>query len=181
MTKRKVKTRKRVLNDIHRSFIVQQVAAFMSPSETAAAVNEKFGLDVSRQAMERYDPHKHAGRRIVQKWKDLFATTRQAFLDHVESQIPHAYKAVRIRKLARAADAFEKNKNFVGMARMLEQLAREVGGAFTNRTELTGRDRGPIKFQDIDAMTDDQIDAELRRIFNVGDSARLQPASKVEQ
>ena len=70
MTKRKVKRRKRVLNDIHRSFIVQQLACFLSPSETAEAVNERFDLDVSRQAVERFDRNKYAGRRIVVSHRD---------------------------------------------------------------------------------------------------------------
>ena len=142
----------------------------MSPSETAEAVNEKFGIVVSRQATERYDPHKYAGRRIAQKWKDLFTTARQAFLEHVESRVPHANKSVRIQKLARASDAFENNKNFMGMAAMLEKIAKEIGGAFTNRTELTGRDRGPIKYQDVETMTDVQIDQELKQIFGVKDA-----------
>ena len=170
MTKRKIKKRKRVLNDTHRAFIIQQLACFLSPSETAEAVNKEFGLDVSRQAMERYDPHKHAGRRIAQRWKDLFVTARQAFLDHVENRVPHANKSVRIKKLAHAADAFERNKNYLAMSVMLEKIAREMGSAYTNRREVTGRDRGSIKFEDINSMTDDQIDAELRQILGIKDA-----------
>ena len=178
MTKRQIKKRRRGLTDEHRSFIVQQLACFMGPSETAEAVNEKFGIVVSRQAMERYDPHKHAGRRIAQRWKDLFEHTRQAFLDDVKARVPESYKSVRIQELAKASRAFKKSKNYMAMARMLEQIAKEVGNVHTNRTELTGSDRGPIKYQNIDDMTDDEIDAELRQIFGI--DADVHPAPESE-
>ncbi len=180
MTKRQVKKRRRGLTDVHRIFIIQGLAAFMSPSEAAEAVNEKFGLNVTRQAMERYDPHKYAGRRLAQRWKDLFATTRAAFIEHVENRIPHAHKAVRIKKLARASDTFEQRGNFMGMAAMLEKIAREMGSAYTNRHEVTGRDRGSIKFEDVNSMTDDQIDAELRQIFGIDADADVHPAPESE-
>ena len=51
------------------------------------------------------------------------------------------------------------------MARMLEQIAKEVGNVHTNRHEFTGKDAGPIKFQNIDDMTDEQINLELKQIF----------------
>ncbi len=40
-----------------------------------------------------------------------------------------------------------------------------MGGSFTNRREFTGRDAGPIKFQDVETMTDDQIRQELEQIL----------------
>ena len=111
---------------------------------------------------------------------ELFDVSRQAFLDEVSERIPHAHKAVRIKKLARASDAFEKSKNYLAMANMLEKIAREVGNVHTNRHEFTGKKSGPIQFEDISQMTDDQIDQELRRLLNV-DGARVQPASESEQ
>ncbi len=96
---------------------------------------------------------------------ELFGRARKAFLEDVKSRIPHAHKALRIKKLARASDAFEKSKNYIAMARMLEQIAKEVGNVHTNRREFTGKDRGPIKYQDIETMTDEQIEDELKQIF----------------
>ena len=181
MTTTKKRKRKGGLSDAHRAFIVQQLAAFMGPSETAEAVNEKFGLDVSRQAMERYDPNKHAGRRIAQKWKDLFEYTRQAFLDDVTARVPESFKSVRVQELARASRIFKKNGNLMAQAAMLERVAKEMGNIHTNRYEFTGRDRGPIKFQDVDDMTDDQIDQELRRLLNIKSDADIHPAPESQQ
>ncbi len=169
------------LNDVHRAFLVEKLACFMSPKEAAEALSLEHGVTVAPQSAERYDPYKKAGSRIASKWRFLFDHTRQAFLDHIENHVPHAHKAVRVKKLAEAADAYQEAGNYMAMANMLERIAKEMGNVHTNRHEFMGKGGGPIKFQDIDAMTDDQIDAELRRIFNVGDGARLQPVPDSEQ
>ena len=62
-----------------------------------------------------------------------------------------------------AANAFKASKNYLAMARMLEQIAKEVGNVHTNRHEFMGKDGGAIKFQDVGDMTDEQLDEELRR------------------
>ena len=178
MTSGKKQQRKGGLKDAHRSFIVQQLACFMSPTEASDAVNEEFGITTTRQAMERYDPHKHAGRLIEKRWKDLFNLTRQAFLDDVVARVPEANKSVRVQKLAKASRTFERQKNYVGMGRMLEMIAKEIGGAFTNRHELTGAHGGPIKYADVGDMIDEQIHAELESYGIDPDQIHAAPKSK---
>ncbi len=176
------KRRKRAkLSEEHRAFIVRELACFLTPGETAAAVYEEFGIKITGQNAERYDHTKRSGKHAAKKWCILFDATREAFIKHFADRVPNAHKAVRVRKLSKAADAFEAAGNYIGMAAMLERVAKETGGAYTNRREVTGKDRGPIKFQDIDAMTDDQIDAELRQIFKIGDGAKVQPAPETKQ
>jgi hypothetical protein len=179
MTKLKRKNRVSGLTDIHRSFIVQQVACFLSPSETAAAVNEEFGLTVSRQAVERYDPAKRAGQRMAKRWKELFAFARQAFLDEVSDSVPLAHRSVRIKELAAAANLFKKQKNYIAMANMLERIAKEIGSVHTNRHEFTGKDGGPIRYQDTETMTDEQI---IQELADLGvDASVIHPAPKTKQ
>lgn len=165
MTTRKKKRGKRVLNDTHRAFITQQLATFSSPSETAAAVNEEFGLNVSRQAMERYDPNKHAGRRIAKRWRELFNITRAAFLDDVLTRIPEAHKSVRIQELAKASRVFKQRGNYIAQANLLEKIAREVGNVHSNRHEITGKDGGAIKFADVSEMTNEMLESEIDRLW----------------
>jgi hypothetical protein len=69
----------------------------------------------------------------------------------------------------------------MAMADMLERIAKEVGNVHTNRRELTGRDRGPIKYSEVDDMTDDEIDRELRQLLNIKDDADVYPAPKRKQ
>jgi len=72
---------------------------------------------------------------------------------------------VRIKKLARASDAFESRGNYVAMAAMLERIAKEMGNVHTNRREFTGKNQGPIKIEAVHDMTDEQIDTELERLW----------------
>ena len=157
------KLKKKRLNDAEKAFVVQQLACFGSPKEVSEALMEECAVQLAPQNIECYDPNKRAGQNLSKKWRVLFEHTRQAFLDHVETQVPHAHKAVRIKKLARAADAFENGKNYMAMAAMLEKIARELGNVYTNRREFTGKDRGPIQVSAVSEMTDEQIDAELTR------------------
>ena len=94
----------------------------------------------------------------------------------MQNSIPLAHKSVRIKELARAANTFKASKNYLAMARMLEQIAKECGGA--QRIELTGKGGGAIKFQDVGDMTDEQIDAEIRSYGIDPDQIHKAPRSK---
>ena len=158
------------LNDDHRAFLVREFACFATPMEAADALREEYGIEIAPQSAQHYDSLSFAGSKAAKKWHELFAVARQAFLDDVVARVPHAHKAVRIRKLARASDAFENSKNYMAMANMLERIAKEMGDVHTNRREYTGKDGGAIKYQDIETMTDEQIDQELRQILGIKDA-----------
>ena len=70
--------RKSDLSDDVRLYIVEQLARFDSPSTVAAAVVNKFGIKVSRQAVEIYDPSKVAGSRLSDKLREHFYKVREA-------------------------------------------------------------------------------------------------------
>ncbi len=161
MTKRQ----KKRLTDVEKAFVVQELACFGSPKEVSEALMEECAVQLAPQNIECYDPNKRAGQNLAQKWRELFEHTRTAFLDHVEKAVPHAHKAVRIKKLARASDAFESRGNYVAMAAMLERIAKEMGNVHTNRREFTGKNQGPIKIEAVHDMTDEQIDTELERLW----------------
>ena len=138
------------LNDEVKQFIVQCLACFDTPSQTAKAVKEEFGLVVSAQQCEAYDPNKRIGRDLSQKWREVFEATRRRFLDDV-SEIPIANRAVRLRRLQRMVDQAENSKNIMLAAQLLEQAAKESGGQYTNKQQLehTGRDGGPIQSETV--------------------------------
>ena len=151
------------LNDQQRAFLVEQIACFARPTEAAEALYQEFGVKVTANNVEKYDFTKQAGKRCAEKWRVLYTVTRKAFIKHIAARVPHAEKAYRIRKLAIAADAYEKAKNWVAMAGMLEKIAKEVGGSYTNRREHTGKDGGPIEYKPVQQMTDEELDDEIRR------------------
>lgn len=134
------------LTDDARAFVVQQLAMFDPPAVVAKAVKEEFGIIVTPQAMEFYDPNKRAGAALSDKWRDLFKTTREAFLkDSAEIGISH--RVVRLRALQRMAAQAEKQGNLQLAASLYEQAAKEVGNAYTNTRVLTSPGGGPPAFQ----------------------------------
>ena len=118
-------------------FIVQALACFDSPSTVVDAVKAEFGEVITRQSVEGYDPNKRAGRDLSDKWRELFEATRTAFLDDT-SKIGISHRSVRLRKLEAQIALNEQRGNSAMVAQLLKQAAEEMGGAYTNRRELTG-------------------------------------------
>jgi hypothetical protein len=127
------------LKDNVKSFIVQALACYDTPSQVAEAVKEKFGLVVTRQQVSAYHPEHAVAKWLSKRWKDLFAETRKKFLE-TTSEIPIANQAVRLRVLQRSLTTAETRGNIAMVLQILEQASKEVGGSFTNRRELTGKD-----------------------------------------
>lgn len=146
------------LSDDVKRFIVQAVACYDTPSQVAEAVKEEFGVSIERQQVASYDPSKRTGRDLGKKWRDLFEATRKKFLDDA-SDIPISQQTFRLRALQRMFAKAESQKNVALAAQLLEQASKEIGGAFTNRRELTGKDGGPIGIKRAKDMTDDELSA----------------------
>jgi hypothetical protein len=110
----------------------------------AAGVETEFGLKMSRQAIEAYDPSKVAGKDLSKSLRERFAKVRGSFRTDLDD-IPIASKAVRLRWIERMARFLEKIGNVLGAAQLLEQAAKEVGGVYTGRAGGVGdkADDGP--------------------------------------
>ncbi|MFC3169234.1 DUF2280 domain-containing protein [Paracoccus fontiphilus] len=132
------------LNNEIRTFIVQSLACFDAPSTVVKAVQDEFKITIARQSVETYDPTKRAGKDLSQKWRSIFEETRNAFLEDT-SKIGISHRAVRLRALQRMAEKAETQGNMVLASSLLEQAAKEMGGAFTNRREVTGKDGGALE------------------------------------
>ena len=133
------------LPDEVKTFVVQQLACFETPSEVAKAVKDEFDIEIPRQSVEAYDPGKRAGRALSEEYRTLFAVTREAFLADTAA-IGISHKVVRLRTLARLAEKAERAGNMVLVASLLEQVAKECGDAFTNKRQVenTGKDGAPL-------------------------------------
>lgn len=130
-----------VLNDAVKSYIVRSLACYNTPQEVANLVKDEFGLEVDRGQIAKYDPSKPSGDSLGKKFKDIFEQTRKKFLEDV-SQIPLANPAVRIAELAKMTVEARGRKNNVLAAQHMEQIAKEVGGAYTNKIKVAGGDKG---------------------------------------
>lgn len=125
------------------TYIVQALACFDSPKTVADAVKAEFGVVVTRQLVETYDYNKKASNRLAAKWVALFDATRKEFLEDT-SKIAVSHRAVRLRALQRMAEKAETMGNLPLAASLFEQIAKEMGDAYTNRRELTGKGGSPL-------------------------------------
>ncbi|QWA89620.1 DUF2280 domain-containing protein [Klebsiella michiganensis] len=128
-----------------KAFIIQMLACYDTPSQVVEAVQKDFGIAITRQQVETHDPTKVSGKTLAKKWVDLFNAARDRFLNEI-SDIPIANKAYRLRVLQRMSTTAEGMKNLGMTAQLLEQAAKEVGDAYSNKqkVELTGKDGGPL-------------------------------------
>ena len=145
-----------------KAFIIQSLACYDTPSQVVEAVQKEFGIKITRQQAESHDPTKASGKTLAKKWIEMFHATRKRFLTET-SDIPIANKSYRLRVLDRMATKTEGMKNFSLTAQLIEQAAKEVGDAYTNKlkVESTGKDGGPIKTETTN-LTADQA-AEIYR------------------
>lgn len=118
-----------------KAFIVQSLACFDTPSQVVELVKKEFGLSITRQQVESHDPTKANGRGLAQKWVELFHENRKRFQTEL-SDIPIANKAYRLRALDRMMTRAEGMKNMALAASLMEQAAKEVGDAYSNKQKV---------------------------------------------
>ena len=136
-------------------FIVRSLAVFNTPSETAQAVHQEFGVEVTKQNCEKYDPTKRSGENLSPELKAEFEATRKQFLENPQ-HVPIANLAYRLQLMQRVINGAGKNSLLI--LKTLEQAAKDEGGAFTNRKEITGADGKPLE-QNIYQMTPEAAEA----------------------
>ena len=132
------------------TFVVQSLACFDSPTEIAAVLKQDQSIEITPQGIESYDPTKKAGARLSNKWTELFNATRETFLKDT-ALVGISHRAVRLRALNRMAQRAEQSGDMSMTAQLLEQAAKEVGDAYTNRRQLTGPNNGPIQTETRDS------------------------------
>jgi hypothetical protein len=131
-------------------FVIAQLAAFEPPSDVAKLVKDNFGVEISAQGVERYDPNKLAGADLPEKYRMLFHRARDTYLTS-EADIPIAHRTHRLRRLQRIADRARDNGNVVLEANIIEQAAKEASGTYEGRRKVegavavTGAEGGPVE------------------------------------
>jgi hypothetical protein len=149
------------LTDDVKTYIVQALACFDTPLQVSDAVKQEFALDVPRSHVAMYQPDRKSGKNLSQKYRELFDATRKAFLEDA-STIPIANQNFRLRALDRLYQNAASRGNAALAAQLIEQAAKESGGLFTNRREMTGKNGAPlIPQKSAQEMTDDELAAYI--------------------
>ena len=142
-------------------FIVQALACHDTPQEVADQVLQEFGVKIDRKQCQLYDPTKAAGKNLSKKFVELFHKTRADF-DAGLIDIPIANKHYRLKQYQKQ---LERNaKNTVMSLKILEQAAKDCGGQFTNKQEITGAGGGPIQNENTVVVT--ATDEQVRQAIN---------------
>lgn len=146
-----------------KAFIIQSLACYDTPSQVVEAVQKEFGINITRQQAESHDPTKASGKTLAKKWVEMFNATRERFQNEI-SDIPIANKAYRLRVLQRMSMTAENMKNIGMTAQLLEQAAKEVGEAYSNKQKLehSGSNGEPIQHNytvSAEDLTDEQLAA----------------------
>jgi hypothetical protein len=150
------------INDEIRLFIVKRLACYDTPQEVADAVKEEFDIEVDRNQTSLYDPTKAKGKKLGKKWADIFHETRKKFLEDL-SELPLANPAVRVAELSKLYQNAKTRKNAVLAAAHLEQIAKEVGGVYSNKIRLTGGDKGDSPVQVV-AQTTSRLEVLRKKV-----------------
>jgi hypothetical protein len=116
-------------------FITERNACFDPPSMVAAAVKEEFGLDVSRQLIECYDPTKQNGANLSDRFRVRFEATRKVFIEDTAA-FGISHRSWRLRTLERLALKAEQEGDLDLAMSALERAAKECGDAYTNRSRV---------------------------------------------
>lgn len=140
--------------------VVQALACFDTPSQAAKDIKAEFGLTVTPQQCEAYDPNKRSGNRLSDKYRLIFAETRKAFLEDT-SLIGVSHRAVRLRTLQRMIEKSESQGNMALTAQLLEQVAKETGDSYTNRQKVSVN--ATVTNREPRELTDEELAAELAK------------------
>jgi hypothetical protein len=68
------------LTDEQKTYVVKRLAAYDKPRAIARDLGAHFGVTVTHHAIAPYDPERGAGRHLAQRWRELFAQERAAYL-----------------------------------------------------------------------------------------------------
>ena len=137
-------------------FIVRMLAEFEPPTQTSKAVKDVFNIDVTPQQCEAYDPTKRTGQDLSQELRNLFFDYRRQANEELEA-IPIANKRYRLQLLQNLVEVYPNNP--VLTPKWAEQAAKEMGGLFTNRQEITGKDGKPIETVNSSISTESYLKA----------------------
>lgn len=140
------------LTDELRHEIVIALARFHSPAEIIKDLRVR-GIECDNTQIGRYDPTRPYFQ-AAEKWRELFDLTRKAYIEEASS-VPAANQGFRLNLLHEGVMKARASGNLVLMASLLEQVAKEVGGALTNERVMRSDGR---------PMQPDQMSAEERRV-----------------
>lgn len=144
-------------------FIVECIACFQTPTEAAQSFKEEYGIEIGRQQVQKHDPTKAAGCNLSKELVAFFHECREKYRTSVEN-IPIANQAYRLSSLNKLHEIAKQKGNAMLAAQLLEQGAKEIGGAYTNTRKLEGG-KTPIGVAAITANTEGMNASDIGQLY----------------
>lgn len=152
--------------------VVVALACFDTPTEVQRQLKDEFGVSASIQQIRYYDPTTpQGGNELSRDLQKLFRETRAAFLRDTEG-VAIANRSVRLRRLERLFHERAAQNDPDLALKILEQAARDSGGAYSNRREITGKDGAPIEISrplDLSRLSDEELSSLERLVVKVAE------------
>lgn len=117
---------KRKLTRDQQMFIVSELACFATPQEVADSFYAAFGVSITRQAVQEYDPDGSKRRSVSRRLRLVHEEVRRHFVAEV-ARIGIAHRAYRLRRLQEICDYAEARDNLMLALQALRMAAEEVG------------------------------------------------------
>lgn len=120
-------------------WLVTRFAMYDKPADVIRKFKEEFEKDIPRETVRNYDLRSSRGwNKASKRNKDVFEATRQKYIDGVCDH-PVSQMAYRVQLLGEMVEAAREMKNYKLVAELLEQVAKETGGVYTNELKVKGR------------------------------------------
>jgi hypothetical protein len=128
------------------AFIVERLSMFDSVSDVQKAVRERFGLQLTLQNVEHYDPTKAAGKEVARRWAEFFWEKRKRFLDGTDA-VGLAHLPARLRAQTRCFEQALRMGNVGEASAIIERVAKDANNYWTHRLDVrhAGHRRGAVE------------------------------------
>lgn len=122
-------------------FVVTRLARFDTPQLIANLVKEYFGIAVTRQTIDGYNPDRPGAKtgQPAEMWVKIFRAEREKAKKDIDS-VGGSHLAVRVARLDRMATKLEEKGNTPAAAAILQQIAADIGGMYTNQRRVVIED-----------------------------------------
>lgn len=115
-------------------FICQRIGVGDTPLSIVGQVKAEFGIEISRQTVEGFDPVKmdRRGKPIREKWRLIAEETRKQYANGV-AHVAIMHKLIRLERWERLYQMAVDRGNLVMAADMLERAAKEAHDYYAKR------------------------------------------------
>lgn len=131
------------LDEKHKVWLVTAYACYKRTGEVREEFAKTFGAEIPEQQARSFNlsafrSQEEANKGRKGRWWPLYEDARKRFEESLVD-VPIASKAYRIRKLDEMFDLAFTRRNFKSAADLLEQAAKEMGDAHSNRRVMAGK------------------------------------------